>query len=475
MLKKVEAYIKQYHMIEEGDRIVLGVSGGADSISLFFVMLELCKKYNIEMVVVHVNHGIRGEEAAADERYVISLCEQHGILFECIHADVRGLAKSERMSEEEAGRNVRYEAFKNVAERYACNKIAVAHNLNDVSETVLLNLFRGTGMKGLAGIEPVRGNLIRPLLSVRRSEIEDYLKKRGIPYQQDATNFEEDYTRNKIRLNIIPYAEKEINERASEHIANSAGILSEAGAFIDSEAEKLYKRTVSDSEGGCEIDITPFEQAPAILKKEVIRKVLFRVAGKQKDIEMTHVEMVQELFVRGAGKKADLPYGMEAVNQYQKVVVKKKEEMRDEAIREMQVAIPGVTIIPESGMRITCELINMDENNRAELEKLILNKKNNYTKWFDYDKIKNAVLARYRKTGDYFEYNDKSNRKKLKDYFIDQKVPAQERDRILLLADGNHIMWIIGFRISEHYKINSRTKRILKVKVNGGNEHDGQN
>lgn len=472
MLRKVEEYIRQYHMVEKGDRIVLGVSGGADSISLFFVMLELREKYNIEMVVVHVNHGIRGEEAERDENYVKSLCESHGVVFESVHADVKGLAKKEKLSEEEAGRNVRYEAFANAAKQHHCNKIAVAHNQNDVSETVLLNLFRGSGIKGLIGIEPVRGNIIRPLLCVKRSEIEAYLSRKGIGYQEDATNYEENYTRNKIRLNILPYAEREINERVSEHIAKSAGILSEAGEFIESETQKLYEKTVKPCLRGYEIQIADFEAAPVILKKEVIRKVMFEVAGKRKDIEMPHVEMVLGLLDKGAGKKADLPYDMEAVHQYQKLVLKKKEKKQSGTLGEMELTLCGETKIPDSSVKFACELIEVDEENRNQLENLYLNKKNDYTKWFDYDKIRNTVLARYRKTGDFFECNDKGNRKKLKDYFIDQKVPAEKRDRILLLADGNHIMWIIGFRISEYYKVNSRTRRILKVKVDGGNEHD---
>ena len=179
MWRKVEKYMEQYHMIKRGDRIVLGVSGGADSISLFFVMVGLCKKYNIDIVVVHVNHGIRGEDAKRDEEYVQRLCERHGVPFECVRVNIRELAKQEKMSEEEAGRKVRYEAFANVAKKYGCNKIAVAHNQNDVSETVLLNMFRGSGLKGLVGIEPVRGNVIRPLLCVKRSEIETYLLERG--------------------------------------------------------------------------------------------------------------------------------------------------------------------------------------------------------------------------------------------------------------------------------------------------------
>lgn len=472
MLKKVEQYIKQYHMIERGDRIVLGVSGGADSVSLFVVMLELREKYNIEMVVVHVNHGIRGEDAKRDEEYVKELCRKYGVNFECVCENVKELARKEKLSEEEMGRKVRYEAFSRIAKQYGCNKIAVAHNQNDVSETVLLNLFRGSGLKGLAGIEPVRGNLIRPLLCVQRREIEAFLKERNWQYHDDVTNFETDYTRNKVRLRILPYAEKEINERASEHIAKSAVILSEANGFIEEEADKLYKCVVEKERDAQSILLKPFQEAHSILRREVVRRVLFSVAGKRKDIEMAHVEMILELVEKGAGKKADLPYGIEAIHQYDKIVVKKKTKKPEENHPGVEVVIPGIVKVPGTKIQISCEVIAVTEEYRANLEKVCFQKKNDYTKWFDYDKIRNTVFARYRKTGDFFICNSQGNKKKLKDYLIDQKVPANKRDSILLLADGNHIMWAVGLRISEHYKISCQTTRVLKVKVDGGNEHE---
>ncbi len=471
MLRKVEKYIEQYHMIERGDRIVLGVSGGADSVSLFFVMLELSEKYNIDIVVVHVNHGIRGEDAKLDEEYVRKLCADSGVTFEGICVDVPGLAKKKKMSEEEAGRKVRYEAFKKVAEKYGCNKIAVAHNQNDVSETVLHNLFRGSGLKGLVGIEPVRGNLIRPLLCVKRSEIEAYLQEKEVNYHDDVTNFETNYTRNKIRLQLIPYAESEINEQASEHIAKSAAIFAEANSFIEEETRKLYDQCVRKGDIGVEIEEKAFASAHSILKKELIRRALFEVSGRRKDIETAHIHMILELFNNGVGKRVDLPYHMEAVRYYTKVVLRRKKGEVKQG-RERMVVIPGIVEIPEQNSRLSFELITMEDTSFEELEKMYLDKKNDYTKWFDYDRIRNTVLARYRKTGDFFVYNAKGNRKKLKDYLIDQKVPAEKRDGILLLADGNHIMWAIGLRISEYYKVSSETKRVLRVKVDGGIKHD---
>lgn len=472
MIQKIEQYCEQYHMIEKGDRIVLGVSGGADSVSLFFVMLALHEKYNIEMVVVHVNHGIRGEDAKCDENYVRELCREHGVPFECVNVDVRKLAKESRLSEEEMGRKVRYEAFAKVAKGYSCNKIAVAHNLNDVSETVLLNLFRGSGIKGLAGMEPVRDGLIRPLLCVKRSEIEAFLESKGIRYQNDYTNFETDYTRNKIRLKVLPYVEEEINERASEHIVKSAGILSMASDYIGKQTEMACHRLVTQSEREWQIALEGFRQQHDLIKMEMVRRVLFEIAGKQKDIAMIHVEIVMDLVDKRAGKRVDLPYDIEVIHQYDKLVFRKRERNVEKEELAIKADIPGRIEIPGRTETLDFEIIEVNQENQKELQKMYLNKKNDYTKWFDYDKIRDAILVRYRKKGDYFEYNANGNRKKLKDFFINQKLPAEKRDSILLLADGNHIMWAVGFRISEYYKVNESTKRVLRVKVDGGNKHD---
>lgn len=472
MIRKVEQYIKKYHMIENGDRIVLGVSGGADSVSLFFVMLALKEKYNIEIAVVHVNHGIRGKEAQRDEDYVKELCRMHQVVCECVHLDIRSMAKEEKLSEEEMGRKARYDAFRKAMKKYACNKIAVAHNKNDITETVLLNLFRGSGLKGLVGIEPVRKNLIRPLLCVERIEIETYLKEQNILYHEDATNFETDYTRNKIRLRVLPYVKEQINEKVSDHIVNASLLIGETNQFIEQETQKLYGRSVKLQAHEAWILLEQFTSAYEILKKELIRKVLFELAEKQKDIELSHVEMILELEKKGAGKKVDLPYEMEAVHQYDKIVIRKKEEHKEKTVWEWKAPIPGRLEIGETGTSLHFEVFDVTEKNQRELENLYSNKKNDYTKWFDYDKIRNTVLVRNRKTGDFFEYNARGNRKKLKDYFINEKLPAGKRDSILLLADGNHIMWIMGYRISEYYKIGPDTKKVLKVNVDGGNEHD---
>ena len=235
MIRKIKAYMEQYNMLAKGDRIVIGVSGGADSICLLHVLKQLRVDTELFLMVVHINHGIRGEEADRDERFVKDFCRTEGVEYRSLTADVTGIAKVEGLSEEEAGRKVRYEAFFEVCEELRCNKIAIAHNRNDIAETVLFNLFRGSGIRGLSGIEPYRViplssrevALIRPLLGVERAEIEEYLHQEGIPYMIDSTNLGEDYSRNKIRNRILTYATQEINQQCVNNIVEAAGALRE--------------------------------------------------------------------------------------------------------------------------------------------------------------------------------------------------------------------------------------------------------
>ena len=207
MLDKVITYIEENELIQKKDRIVVGVSGGADSVCLFSVLLELQKKYELELFVVHVHHGIRGEEADKDEQFVENLAKKHQIPYYCFWKNIPVLSKKRGLTEEEAGRIVRYEAFYEVLKKVNATKIAVAHNQNDCAETVLFQLFRGSGLKGMCGIFPKRDEIIRPLLGVDRKAIEAYLMQKGQAYCTDRTNLEEEYTRNKIRLSILPIAE----------------------------------------------------------------------------------------------------------------------------------------------------------------------------------------------------------------------------------------------------------------------------
>ncbi|CUH91744.1 tRNA lysidine(34) synthetase TilS [Herbinix luporum] len=471
MLEKVHGYIKSYNLIEKGDRILIAVSGGADSVCLLHILSDLYRDSDVSLYAVHVHHGIRDEEADRDEAFVKSLCDRLKITFTSYHFDVRAIAKKEGLSEEEAGRKVRYETFLSASIKNRCNKVAIAHNKNDNAETILFNLFRGTGIKGLTGIDPKltmktdTGNItiIRPILFVTRKEIEDYLSQHGLHYQVDSTNMQNIYTRNKIRHRILDYVVNEINKNAIEHITNAANHLKEADNFIEKYTKDRYTAIVKEYENFFEYDVKDFSFEDIVIQKGIVRKILGSLAGRLKDIEAKHVDEVLALGKKEVGRQIHLPYGIIAVKTYDTIKIyltNSQKKCKDITFKPVDIKIPGKTYLEAYKLYFETEIKNYKKNEPIP--------KNSCMKWFDYDKIENTLKLRTRKAGDYLQINSQGGRKKLKEYFIDSKIPKEERDQILLLVDGSHVVWIIGHgnRISEKYKIKDQTKKILSIKLN---------
>lgn len=464
MLEKIKRYIREFQMLEKGDRIVIGVSGGADSICLLRILTVLSKEYALKLMAVHVEHGIRGEEAVGDMHFVQEQCRLLGVECRTFSCDIPALSKELKMSEEEAGRKARYEIFEQAAKEWGAGKIAVAHHKNDQAETILYHLFRGSGLKGLGGISPVRENIIRPLLCVSRQEIEEYLENNRILYRTDSTNGETAYIRNKIRLQLLPLAEKEINAEAVEHIVKAGGYIAAAEAYLEKQAFAASSSVVKQEKKSCRIDVEGLKKEDWIIQNYVLMSCIERLAGTKKDLTNRHVEAVRELLDKESGKQLLLPYHIRARRDYEAVVLEIDKKEQKPKIEPVIVPMEGAVLEPVTGIEL---LFGMDD--RKKNEKI---EENCYTKWFDYDKIKSTVQLRTKQQGDYICIDGQGNRQKLKAFFINKKIPRADRERIMLLADGNHIIWIIGFRISEAYKVTKETKHIWKVQLFGGKENE---
>ena len=452
MRTKVLRFIEQYDMFRNKDTVVIGVSGGADSVCLLFLLCEFVSKGQIDIKnieVVHVNHCLR-DTAKRDEDFVTELCKslgkRYGISLAChtASADIMKLSKSMGISTEEAGRYVRYDAMRKVLGDRA-GVIAVAHHANDRAETMLFNLFRGSGLKGLTGIAPVNGDVVRPLLSVTRKEIEEFLKDEGLSYVTDETNLTDDYTRNKIRHNIIDYATENIS---SSTVANMNGAINQlymAEDFISEYTLKAALRCTAVKEGGkiiINLD-NLLKEHPYIIDRVLYEAVSY-AAGKKKDITSEHISKIRAILEAGGSKSVNLIYGVMVRKEYNVLTI-------------MKEASEGEGSLKES--------FNLGEVNMRVLESFSMQDipKDTYTKWFDYDRITSAATLRTRTEGDYLTVNDKLQHQSLKDYFINEKVLKDMRDKIPLLADGHHIMWVIGKRISENYKVTVNTTRVLEV------------
>ncbi|HIS48025.1 MAG TPA: tRNA lysidine(34) synthetase TilS [Candidatus Scybalocola faecigallinarum] len=469
-VKKVEKYIADNHMLSPGDRVVVGVSGGADSMCLLFVLMTLARSLALELCVVHVNHGIRGKAAREDQEFVENFCNVHGLLWKNYQGDVPGLAQEKKMSHEEAGRMFRYECFENALKSlgWANGKIAVAHNKNDVAETFLMNIFRGSGLRGLTGILPVRGNIIRPLLVLERKEIESLLARTGIPCCTDQTNFENTYTRNRIRNTLIPYVEENINSGAVRHMWELAGETRELADYIQKMADEAWQKAARPDGS---LDAGQMQTMEPVICREVLRRSIGKAAGRLKDITREHIYQVMELLDKPVGKRVCLPYGLTVVKGYdalkflmpEALETSRKEEIPEggEFFLEIpeQMGITSTIRVEAAGFCVALTLKGMEENQRIEEKQ--------YTKWLDYDKIKDRLKLRFRQKDDYLIVDRRGSRKLLRRLMIDEKIPKEERDKVWLIADGSHIVWMIGGRISEAYKITENTKKILEIKIKG--------
>ncbi len=474
--EKVLSYIRSHSMLEQGQRVVVGLSGGADSVCLLSLLTEFKKEYQLELRAVHVHHGLRGGEADRDASFSESLCRSLSVPFCLISANVKEEAKQRRVSEEEAGRMLRYEAFEKEARQWkqelrekgcaeldedgkeAEVKIAVAHHGDDSAETILYQLFRGSGLKGLSGIPPVRDNIIRPLLCAERKEITDYLEEKGLSFVTDSTNLENDYARNKIRNQLLPMAVQEINQGAAGHIRKAGELIGEANRFFEERAEGLLDMLLEteDSETGqrtgqkakrASLSASGLLSLAHIEAAYTVQAVFKRKKWPLKDITSGHIESVLSLLKGRTGAGVDLPGGLRAERSYDRLIFTKLQ--------------PGITEkMADTGLPSLCMEV-ADRENQGEIPK------NLYTKWFDYDRIKDTLSVRYRLPGDYITLKG-GGTKSLKSLFIDEKIPREERGRIPLLAEGSHVLWVIGGRISEYYKVTEETERILKVQVDGG-------
>ena len=445
--KKIREFIEKNSMLNKGDRVVLGLSGGPDSVCLFFMLLGLREEYNLDIHALHVNHCIRGEDADEDQAYVESLCKDYQVPLKVVRVDIPALVKESGRSEEEEARMARYEAFEAYAdelskESQADNvKIAIAHNADDNAETVIFHMARGTGLDGMCGIAPTRGRIIRPLLEVPKAEIMEFIQENEISYCVDETNSMVCYDRNRIRHNILPEL-SEINSKALEHITDMCNRLTEVADYISIEAHGLLEISRED---GNKLRKRAFVTAPKVIASQALKEYLSSFMPNQKDVSAVHIESILGLLQEDGERQVQLPYKKTLIISYEHLYV------QDEASEEeTQGTFSYREFDLEPGMKYPTE---------------------SYTKWFDCDKISDNIVIRTRAEGDYLTIDSAGNHKSIQDYFVDEKIPRHKRDSIMLVCEGSHVMWVVGYRISEYYKISNNTTRVLEI-VYGGNGNE---
>lgn len=462
MREKIFSYLNRWDMIHPGMTVLAGFSGGADSTALLALLWEYGQAHHIQVRAVHVNHGIRGEDADRDQKFCEKFCRDRGILFQAVCADVPSIAAREGISTEEAGRKVRYEIFEQYVRDGQADRVALAHHQNDQAETMLFHLMRGTGLRGLRGMEPVRIPYIRPFLCVTRQEIEQWLTKEGITWVEDATNQELLYTRNQIRHEVLAPMER-IRPGSAARMAGTAEQLLEIEDYMEQELRKAWTECVREDGDNFRILLKPFDALHPAMKKLTVIRCMEQLQGSRRNLETVHAEQICALAQGRRGGRITLPGNLFAVLQYEELLLKRGYGTK--------ISEEPVYCVPDGEYLYMGERFRFLLKNREKNEEIPVNR---YTKWFDYDKIKQNLTLRTRKPGDYLTLAGGVH-KKLKDYLIDCKVPREERDTCILLADESHVIWVVGMRISEEYKVTDGTKRILKVqKIECGGTDDGK-
>lgn len=531
MIDKVYRYMKSCHMIPSGRRILVAVSGGADSMCLLEVLRVLQERAELIIRVLHVHHGLR-ESAEDDLQYVAKYCKEARIPFQAVRVDAAEYASANGLSVEEAARHLRYEALEKAAKEWdqqsapekSSNKrdqqsdqsecrIAVAHHIEDQSETVLFNLVRGSRLTGLRGMLPINGRIIRPLLCSSREEIESFLMERGIIWREDETNEDVRYSRNLIRKQVMPLL-LSINKGAREHIMRAAEEAAEAESYLAGETERALERCCakgrnsklaesSDSnqaesrygKQGQEIviHIPSLLEEPPLLQRRVVYEAIAEASGRKKDLQDVHVQAVLGLCWKQGNGELDVAGGVHVTKVYEwlylnpgtgaKAIIPEtkaglldglanqpetKAGLPDEpatqpkakaALKEsliIQLTDDPFTQLPTEPEAYTCRVFDFDGDMDAVPRK-------QYTKWLDYDKIGELPIFRTRRAGDRITLDEYGRSKSIARYMIDQKVPAQLRERIVMPTCGSEILWVPGGRISAAYMVSTDTKRILEI------------
>lgn len=462
LIEKVRKTLACYNMLKHGDKVLVGVSAGPDSVCLLNVIKELREEYNLSLHIAHLHHGFRGSEADEDVRFVKAIGDSLGIPLNIEYADIPAYIKRARLSKQAGAREVRYQFFYRVAEEIGADKIALGHTADDQIETFLMRVIKGSGPRGLSGIPPVRDKVIRPLIEVYREEIKDYLSKRDIRYRIDSSNLSPVYMRNKIRLELIPYLSKEYNPNIIDTLMRNLKILRDEDIFLDEYVERKYPDLlISESKGHVRFDMGKLASIARPIRRRVLRRGVESIIGEGVVVlSFKHVEDSLSLLDSERGGEIHLPCGIIVRKDRGTFGIYLKTRLTPIPAYAYNVAVPGDTVVPEAGITISTTI----------LEGLFSGEKeeghDRYKAYFDMAKFSLPLVVRNRRPGDLFcPRGMGGKKKKVKEYFIDRKILREERERIPVLTSPEGILWIIGYRADERFMVTAATEKILEVRA----------
>ena len=455
MENKLVNTIEEFNLINDGDNVLVGVSGGPDSMALLYLLLYAKKHLNFNILVAHVNHGVRGDEALEDEQFVRRKARELDLPYFSTNVDMIAYGEKHKISPEEAGRKLRYGFFRSILKQYNGGKIAVAHNMNDQAETLLMRIMRGTGIDGLNGMTYISGDIIRPVLNITRSEIEQYIEDKNIETVLDKTNLMPIYTRNKIRLELIPYIEENFNPNLTKTLWRLSQTSQNDTLFLNKFAEEKYLSIVkSEEKNRIVLDGEKFRKLDISIQQRIVILIITKLIEVFQGFSEQHISSITELFNSGnTGKSLNLPNDLVAKVDYDKLII---EQSSKKALKPfVYELIIGYNHFSDLGYGLDIKVVDIEE--------VELNDELDNIKYFDYDKIKGGLKLRNRQNGDRFTPYGMKGSKKLKDFFIDSKVSRDQRDKVPLIVDDENIIWVVGYRVNDLCKLTNGTKNVLMI------------
>jgi len=461
LFDQVKRTIDRYHLLEQGDRLIVGVSAGVDSMVLLHLLNAYREAFDLSLIVAHVNHGLRPIESEKEAELVQNEAARFGFPFEYGQFNVKEFQKTGGLSPQDAARRIRFHFFHDLLQKHRAQKIALGHHADDQVETVLLRLIRGSGLQGLKGMLPIReGKVIRPLLEVWREKIQSFAIEKKIPFLSDSSNLKKDYLRNRIRLALIPLMEREYQANLKEILLRTSNILREENDYLEKGAEAAYQKVVQKERETLSFKFSEYQSLHQAIQWRVIKKILGRVYDWGMAVEEREWSDVQKIYQKlhqsSPSFLLELPYGAWIEKRYDMVLLGKG-EVKPFPPFEVGLISPGRTFIEEIGREVVIEETNRD-------------KFKNYhgppnTALMDYGTLQFPLKMRNFRPGDRFYPLGVKGTQKLKNFFIDHKVPKFERPKVPLLVSGEMIAWIVGYRIDERVKVTEKTKKVLVVKV----------
>jgi len=461
LVRRIRRTIDRFDLVSSGDRVIVGVSGGIDSMVLLHLLNAFSGRFALSLVVAHVNHGLRPEESERELELVQREAGRLGHPFEYAYFNVMAFAKQRGLSLQDAGRRLRFSFFRDLLIKHRARKVALGQNADDQVETVLLRLIRGAGLKGLKGILPVReGIVIRPLLETWRREIEFFARDKGIPYLTDSSNLKETYLRNRVRLKLIPFIENGFQPDFKEVVLKSSSILREEDDYIESGAREAYEKIVQGEAEQVSFRYSDFQSLHAALKWRLIQRMLKALLPEQAGAEGEFTEVARistALNRKSASFVIGLSRGLCLEKRYDEVLLRKGKAEQTPPF-EVELAFSGRTLIEAIGKEAVVEVMPGEQSGGDSAL-------HPETALFDFDELQFPLTIRSLRPGDRFRPLGAGGTQKLKEFFIDHKVPRFERGRIPLLISGGRVIWVVGHRIDERVKVTEKTRRILKVEV----------